>query len=85
MQTPPPPPDRRRELDRVLAAIRQGRDLGLKVNLGHGLNYENVWAFAKTPGVSEYSIGHSIMSRAILLGMGQAVSQMADIIRTFTD
>lgn len=76
---------RQQELTRVLQGIRQGLDLGLKVNLGHGLNYENVWAFAKTPGVSEYSIGHSIMSRAIMVGMRDAVSEMARIVGSFVD
>lgn len=81
----PTPADRQRELDKVLEGIRLGREAGLKVNLGHGLNYENVWAFSKVSGVSEYSIGHSIVSRAVLTGMTEAVSRMADIVRTFPD
>ena len=81
----PTPADRQRELDKVLEGIRIGRELGLKVNLGHGLNYENVWAFSKVSGVSEYSIGHSIVSRAVLTGMAEAVSRMVDIVRTFPD
>jgi len=79
------PVDRDRELAKVLAGIRLGLDLGLKVNLGHGLNYDNIWAFAKVSGVSEYSIGHSIISRAVLTGLTEAVGKMADIIRTFTE
>ena len=77
--------DRDRELARVLEGIRLGLDLGLKVNLGHGLNYDNILAFAKVPGVSEYSIGHSIISRAVLTGLTEAVGRMAGIIQGFTD
>lgn len=81
----PTPKDRERELAKVLDGIRQGRDLGLKVNLGHGLGYDNIWAFAKVPGVSEYSIGHSIISRAVLTGITEAVEKMAGIIQGFVD
>jgi len=77
--------DRERELAKVLEGIRLGRDLGLKVNLGHGLNYDNIWAFAKVTGVSEYSIGHSIISRAVLTGITEAVEKMAGIIQGFVD
>jgi len=78
-------PERDKELARVLDGIRLGRELGLKVNLGHGLNYDNVWAFAQVTGVSEYSIGHSIISRAVLTGLTEAVGKMAGIIATFKD
>ncbi|WP_243311549.1 pyridoxine 5'-phosphate synthase [Fundidesulfovibrio agrisoli] len=81
----PTPQARQAELAKVLAGIRQGRELGLKVNLGHGLNYDNIWAFAKVDGVSEYSIGHSIISRAVLTGMNEAVSRMAAIVGSFPD
>ncbi len=73
------------ELSRILEGIRQGREEGLKVNLGHGLNYVNIFAFKDVPGVSEYSIGHSIISRAVLTGLSEAVSSLAAIIRTFAD
>lgn len=73
------------ELTRILEGIRQGREEGLKVNLGHGLNYVNIFAFKDVPGVSEYSIGHSIISRAVLTGLSEAVSSLAAIIRTFAD
>jgi len=79
------PGDRDKELDKVLKGISFGRELGLKVNLGHGLNYDNVWAFAKVSGVSEYSIGHSIISRAVLTGITEAVEKMAGIVGTFVD
>ncbi|PTN34121.1 pyridoxine 5'-phosphate synthase [Desulfonatronum sp. SC1] len=72
------------EQTKILHGIRLAREIGLKVNLGHGLNYTNILPFAQTPGIEEYSIGHSIMARAIHVGLGQAVREMADIIRTFS-
>jgi pyridoxine 5-phosphate synthase len=81
----PTPKEQERELAKVVEGIRLGRELGLKVNLGHGLNYDNVWAFAKVPGVSEYSIGHSIISRAVLTGITEAVEKMVGIVQGFVD
>lgn len=71
------------ELQKILRGVELALDAGLKVNLGHGLNYVNVFHFAHTTGISEYSIGHSIMARAIFTGIPRAVRDMADIIRTF--
>jgi len=71
------------EFKKIVAGIEFARELGLKVNLGHGLNYHNILAFAKVPGISEYSIGHSIISRAVFVGMFKAVQQMVNIISQF--
>lgn len=79
------PAERQALLKKILAGIRMAQDLGLKVNLGHGLDYDNVLAFAKVPGIHEYSIGHSIMARAIYTGIRQATRDMADILRGFVD
>ena len=76
---------RQQELNKVLDGIRLAQELGLRVNLGHGLNYSNVFAFAKVPGISEYSIGHSIVARAALVGLERAVGDMAHIIQGFVD
>lgn len=73
------------ELDKILRGIRHAQDLGLKVNLGHGLGYVNVLPFKNVPGIFEYSIGHSIMARAITTGLRQATRDMVDILRTFVD
>jgi len=81
----PTPKDRQRELEKVLQGIRQGRELGLKVNLGHGLNYVNIWAFEQVGGVSEYSIGHAVISRAVFTGLTEAVAEMTGILRGFAD
>ncbi|WP_461209527.1 pyridoxine 5'-phosphate synthase [Desulfocurvus sp. DL9XJH121] len=74
---------RKAELEKILAGIVLARDLGLKVNLGHGLNYVNVLAFADVPGVNEYSIGHSIISRAAYVGLDRAVREMNELVRSF--
>ena len=51
------------------------------VHMGHGLNYSNVGAVARIPGVEEFNIGHSIVSRAVLVGMERAVREMKNAIR----
>src|SRR5207245_57339 len=70
------PEARARELEALVEATRHARDRGLHVHMGHGLNYTNVQAVAAIPGVEELNIGHSIVSRAVLVGMTQAVRDM---------
>ena len=79
------PDTRERELDRLRTGIQMVQEAGLAINLGHGLDYTNVSAFAATPGIKEYSIGHSIVARAALVGMEKAVRQMQEIISRFPD
>ncbi|MFO0843106.1 MAG: pyridoxine 5'-phosphate synthase [Gemmataceae bacterium] len=55
---------------------RQARQHGLHVHVGHGLNYHNVQAVAAIAEVEEMNIGHSIVSRAVLVGMERAVRDM---------
>ncbi len=76
-------PAKKTELEKILAGIRHAHSLGLKVNLGHGLNYQNILAFAGVENICEYSIGHSIIARAVMVGMTRAVEQMNEIIRGF--
>jgi pyridoxine 5-phosphate synthase len=76
---------RQAELEKILKSIALAKDIGLKVNLGHGLNYRNILNFKDVPGISEYSIGHSIMARAIYVGLDRAVRDMAELVRTFAD
>lgn len=56
--------------------------LGMRFNAGHGLNYHNVGPIAATPGISELHIGHSIVSRAIYIGLRDAVREMKRLIET---
>ncbi len=71
---------RRRELADALGAVeRVGariRELGMRFNAGHALNYHNVGAVAALPGVEELHIGHAIVSRAVYTGMRAAVAEM---------
>ena len=57
------------------------RKLGLIVNAGHGLNYDNVAPIAKIQGMAELNIGHSIISRAIFVGLPKAVKEMVQLIK----
>ena len=67
-------------LQRLREGLRVGLDQGLVVNGGHGLTYRNVGPVAALPGFSEFNIGHSIVGRAILVGMRQAVEQMKQLL-----
>ncbi len=72
---------RDKELGRITQAIRQAQQLGLRVNIGHGLDYQNVSPFTRIPGIEEYSIGHSIIARAVLVGLDRAVREMKELIQ----
>ena len=65
-----------RELQRLEHAAQRTLDLGLKLHAGHGLTYQNVRPVAAIPGMRELNIGHSIISRAVLVGMVEAVREM---------
>jgi pyridoxine 5-phosphate synthase len=69
-------PRRAAELQRLVAGAQQAHSLGLKVNAGHGLNYVNLPALFRVPHLVELNIGHSIVSRAVFVGMEQAVREM---------
>ncbi len=69
-----------KELERVRSAIDMARGAGLLVNAGHGLNYSNVHQVAALPGLRGLYIGHSIVARAVLSGMKEAVSAMKSLI-----
>ncbi len=71
----------RKELDKIKRAVEYACAAGLEVNAGHGLNYANVRQIAAIEGINELNIGHSIVSRAILVGMKQAVEEMLELIR----
>jgi len=68
--------ERAGELERLIAAATQAHQLGLQVNAGHGLNYRNLAALRQVPHLVELNIGHSIISRAIVVGLATAVREM---------
>jgi len=70
-----------RLFDQLLDAARHARSLGLRVKCGHGLNYLNIQPFRGRPEFEEFSIGHSIISRAVLVGMERAVREMVALIK----
>lgn len=68
--------DQQRLLSQVIQSAEYGKNLGLGVNAGHGLNYHNVIPMARISFIDEMSIGHAIMSRAMFVGLDQAVREM---------
>ncbi len=68
--------EQRAELRRIVDAARYGQELGLIINAGHGLNYQNVADIARIPEIVELNIGHAIIARAIFDGLGRAVEEM---------
>lgn len=70
----------RHALLKLMEAARLGRDLGLRIAAGHGLNYQNVPPVAAIPEVEELNIGHSIIARAALVGIDRAVREMLGLI-----
>lgn len=68
--------DAARELHAIRAAAARGRERGLRLYAGHGLTVGNVGPVAAVPGMEELNIGHSIVSRAVLIGMAGAVEEM---------
>lgn len=69
-----------KELARVVKAVQKAVDAGLKVNAGHGLNYYNVSRVAEIEGLRGLYIGHSIISRAVFVGIEKAVREMKELI-----
>lgn len=69
-----------RELEKIAEAAKLAASLGMRVGAGHGLNYVNVQAISSLPEVEELNIGHSIISRAALVGIERAVRDMKQLI-----
>lgn len=68
------------KLELLMKAAAHAVDLGIEVNAGHGLNYENVKPILALPGLVELNIGHSIVSEAVFSGLGPAVKRMKELI-----
>jgi pyridoxine 5-phosphate synthase len=73
---------RRRELERIRAAAEYAAGRGLRVNAGHGLNYDNVGPVAAIARIDELNIGHAIVARAVFVGMARAVREMKALIES---
>jgi len=73
--------ERERELKRILEAVDIAHGLGLIVKAGHGLNYFNIQPLVGIKEIYEFSIGHSIVARAVLVGFERAVREMVEIIK----
>lgn len=69
------------ELEKLKSASKLAQNLDLKVNAGHGLNYENVYLMKEIDGLSELNIGHSIISKSIFVGLENAIKQMLELIK----
>ena len=73
------------ELARLIAGADQAHALGLKVNAGHGLNYQNLRLLHRVPHLVELNIGHSIVSRAITVGLSTAVKEMLGLMKEYVN
>ena len=71
------------ELQRLITSAALAHRLGLKVNAGHGLNYENLPALFRVPHLVELNIGHSIVSRAVFTGLAAAVKEMLAVMKDY--
>jgi len=70
-----------REFQAILSQAKAGKKLGLAIHAGHGLNYHNIKRLLQIEEIEEYNIGHSIIAKAIFVGLAQAVREMVEIIR----
>jgi pyridoxine 5-phosphate synthase len=68
------------ELERLAKSAELAKSLGIGVNAGHGLNYKNTRGIFAVPHLNELNIGHSIVSRAVTVGLGQAVREMLGLM-----
>jgi pyridoxine 5-phosphate synthase len=72
--------EQRTELGHIRQAVEYGKRIGLKVNAGHGLNYDNVGPVAALSGIAELNIGHAIVAHAIFVGWEAAVREMKQLM-----
>jgi pyridoxine 5-phosphate synthase len=68
------------EFDKIRMAAAHGNNIGLKVFAGHGLDVRNIPPILSLPEIEEFNIGHSIIAKAVFIGLGAAVREMADLI-----
>jgi pyridoxine 5-phosphate synthase len=75
--------ERNQELERLVAAAEQGYQVGLRINAGHGLNRENLPLLHVVPHLEELNIGHSIISRALFVGLEKAVQEILQVMEGY--
>ncbi len=75
--------NRKRELNRLIAAAEHAHGLGLRVNAGHGLNYDNLVDLLPVPHLEELNIGHCIISRSMSVGLPRAVKEMLQLMKGY--
>lgn len=75
--------EQRKELDRLIAGAEFAGSVGLNVNAGHGIDYDNITGILEIPNLCELNIGHSIVARSIMTGIGTAVREMVDLMRPY--
>jgi pyridoxine 5-phosphate synthase len=68
------------ELEKIRAAAKHARKLGLGVNAGHGLNYQNIKIFRELKDIDEVSIGQAVIAKAVFVGLPNAIKEMMDLI-----
>lgn len=68
------------ELDRIQTAVKAAKKLGLNINAGHGLNYQNIKDFRVIEGIDEVSIGHAVIARAVFFGLEKAIRDMIKLL-----
>jgi len=73
-------PQRQEEFDRLIDAARLAHKLGLGVHAGHGVDYRNILWLRQIGEIEEFSIGHAVIARAVIVGMERAVREMLDLI-----
>jgi pyridoxine 5-phosphate synthase len=76
-------PEILKEFEKISQAAKVAKKLKLRVHAGHGLNYVNIKRFSSIPEIEEYSIGHSIIARAVMVGMDQATREMVKLVSSF--
>ncbi|MGB5529262.1 MAG: pyridoxine 5'-phosphate synthase [Ignavibacteriaceae bacterium] len=69
------------ELERIRGAAKHAKKIGLGVNAGHGLNYQNIKIFRELGDIDEVSIGHAVIARAVIVGIEEAVKEMIRLIK----
>ena len=72
-----------RQFGRIARAVETAAGVDLGISAGHGLNYVNIQRFNALPKIEEYSIGHSIVARAVYVGFNRAIREMVELVKGF--